>query len=132
MSGCDRFIDKPLAALIDAYAQAIGRCKPELGITEAFNLAREAFAREGDFNSGPGGATVRGALPNRGDEVRAGRRCLGEGRSHQLPAGRLLSCDSRLEPRAIHDSADEQMPRAHSNLAICRSAKSPEVPRSTF
>jgi hypothetical protein len=84
------------------------------------------------INSGPGGATVRGALPNRGDEVRAGRRCLGEGRSHQLPAGRLLSCDSRLEPRAIHDSADEQMPRAHSNLAICRSAKSPEVPRSTF
>ena len=39
------------AAWIDAYAQAIGRCKPELGITDAFNLARKAFAREGDWNN---------------------------------------------------------------------------------
>ena len=41
--------DEP--AWIDAYAQAIGRCKPELGITDAFNLAREAFVREGDWNN---------------------------------------------------------------------------------
>jgi hypothetical protein len=35
----------------DAYAQAIGRCKPELGITKATKLARDAFAREGDWNN---------------------------------------------------------------------------------
>jgi len=33
------------------YAQAIGRCKPELGIAEATKLARDAFAREGDWNN---------------------------------------------------------------------------------
>ena len=38
-------------AWIDAYAQAIGRCKPELGITEATELAREAFVREGDWSN---------------------------------------------------------------------------------
>jgi hypothetical protein len=39
------------AAWIDAYAQAFGRCKPELGVTDAFNLAREAFVPEGDWNN---------------------------------------------------------------------------------
>ena len=39
------------AAWIDAYAQAIGRCKPELGIAEATKLTNEAFGREGDWNN---------------------------------------------------------------------------------
>lgn len=41
--------DRP--AWIDAYAMAIGRCKPGLTPSEATALAVEAYAREGSWNN---------------------------------------------------------------------------------
>ncbi|MBE7416706.1 MAG: hypothetical protein HS128_02975 [Ideonella sp.] len=38
-------------AWVDAYAMAIGRCKPELSPEAATQLAREAYAREGSWNN---------------------------------------------------------------------------------
>jgi hypothetical protein len=38
------------ASWIDAYANCIGRCRPEL-TAEAVDAARAAFTREGDWNN---------------------------------------------------------------------------------